>query len=335
MAISFVSISSMWSSSAASTSYTINTPASIAAGDLLIAVVAWSTGTLVTDLTCTAPSGWTKVDETFNSGDGWDGQLAILTRTATGSETSTYSGTLSANSAKVKVTTVAAYRGVQGVLVKGINSTGLSTSYSTATVNNTQANSWRFVAGMYESSSLSYNLNTNEATSRALIGDINSGSSDAVQVRVADSGAAVATGNTSRTFSRSASWDASCAWIAILQETTSTPATGTLGSSLKAPVAVTLGEVHDDATIAATLPSVSMVSDGTGSPQPSSGTLGATLGIPVTDVTGATEPRGTLDVVVLPSLNFQVETRVFGIRVITVENDASRRIIVPSRGVDD
>lgn len=335
MAISFVAASSMWSSTATSTSFTLNVPAGTASGDFMVAVLAWSTGSTVADLSvATAPSGWTVQNDVYNGGDGFDGQLAILTKFATGSEPSSYSGSLGASSAKIKVSTVAAYRGVQGLLTKGTSSTAYpTTSYSTATVNNTVANSWRIVAGMYESASLAYSLNTNEVTSRALVGDGNSGSGDYVQVRVADSGAAIATGNTSRTFSRSQTFDASCAWIGILQETAGTPASGTLAQTLSGVTLAVAGEVHNDGTLAQSLSGVSMDFAGFGAPPDITGTFAQSLGGVSVDVTAALPPSGTLDMAILPNVQFSTETRVFGNRVITVEAD-DRRIVVPSRGVD-
>lgn len=337
MAISFIGVSTMWSSSASSTSFTINKPAgTLADGDLMIAVLTWTTGSTATDLSCTVPSGWTKQDEIYNGGDGWDHQMCVMTRFYVSGDPSTWSGTLSSTQAKVKVSTVAAYRGVQSIAVKGTASVAgpSTTSYSTATVNNPSASNWRFVCAGYESSSLTYSMNTNEVTSRALNGDSNSGSADFIQLRIADSGAAIATGNTSRTVSRSAAFDASTAWIGILAATTGTPATGDAAMTLGGVTQAVAGEVHNDATAAMTLGGVSQSFSGFGTPPAVTGPLAMSLNSVTMDGQAGVPPMGTMDMAVLAGISFNVETRVHGVRVITVEAE-DRTIRVPSRGVDD
>lgn len=334
MAISYVGVSTMWSSAASSTSFTINKPGgTLADGDLMVAFLAWSTGSTDTDLTATAPSGWTKQSEVFNAGDGWDSQLAVFTRFYVSGDPATWSGSLSSTQAKIKVSGTTAYRGVQAVLAKGTSSAAYGTlSYSTATVNNTAANSWRIVGAAYESGSLTYSMNTNEVQSRALFGDNNSG--DNVQLRIADSNGTIATGNTSRTCSRSQNWDASTSWIGILQPTTGTPASGDIGMTLGKPTVSATGEVHDDATVSMTLGGVTVAADGYGQPPVVSGTLGETLGPVSMDFTAAQPVAGAMDATVLPNIQINAETRAFGVRVIQVEAD-DRTIRVPSRGVDD
>lgn len=337
MAISFIGVSTMWSSSASSTSFTLNKPAgSLTDGDLMIAFLTWTTGSTDTDLTVTAPSGWTKQDDVFNAGDGWDSNLAVFTRSYVAGDPSTWAGTLSATSAKVKVSTTVAYRGVQSILAKGTSSVAGpgTTSYSTATVNNTQANSWRVVGACYESASLTYSMNTNEVQSRALNGDSNSGSADFIQLRIADSNGGIATGNTSRTVSRSAAFDASCSWIGLLREATGTAASGTFGISLGGVSMAASATVDDPATMAMTLGSVTEAFDGFGTPPAVSGSFAATLGGVTMDGEAGVPPMGSISMGDLCSIQINAETRVYGVRVINVEAD-DRTIRVPSRGVDD
>jgi hypothetical protein len=337
MAISFIGVSSSWTSTAASTSFTINKPAgTLQDGDLMIAVLSWTTGSTLADLTATAPSGWTKQDEVYNGGDGWDHQLAVFTRTYASGDPATWSGTLSASSAKVKVSGTCAYRGVQSILAKGTSSqAGPGTaSYSTATVNNTQANSWRFCTAGYESASLTYAININEVTSRFLDGATNTGDNDNVQLRISDSNGAIATGNTSRTVSRSAAWDASCSWIAILQESTGTPATGTMAMTTPSLTATSDGDVTDPATLAAQTPSVTFLGDGYGQPPVVTGTAAMQTPSLAASMAGATDVLGSMSATVLPLLALRGETRVFGERVILVGVD-DRTIKVPSRALDD
>lgn len=334
MAISYVGVSTAWTSTAASTSFTINKPAgTLQDGDLMIAVLSWTTGSSTSDLTVTAPSGWTKQDEAYNGGDGFDHQIAVMTRTYATGDPSTWSGTLSGSSAKVKVSGTVAYRGVQNILAKGTSSTAYpNTSYSTATVNNTQSGSWRFVTAGYESASLTYSMNTNEVQSRLLAGDTNSG--DNVQLRIADSNGAISTGNTSRTVSRSAAFDASCSWIGILREATATPTTGTMSNSLASVSAAGDGAVTDSGTMAATTPSVAALGDGYGQPPVVTGPAALTTPSVAAAAAGHTDVRGGMAASVVPSVSAVGETRVVGVRVINVEAD-DRTIVVESRGVAD
>jgi hypothetical protein len=340
MAILYVGASTPWTSTAASSSFTINLPGgTLQDGDLMIAVLSWTTGALHSDLTCTPPSGWTKAaaDEAFRQdADGYDHQLAVMTRTYASGDPSTWTGTLSASTAKVKVSGTVAYRGVQGILARGMSSADInSTSYNTATVNNTVANSWGVAAAGYESASLSADIKIDVYTSRLLGGATNSGDNDNVQLRISDSNGPIAVTSTSRTVSRTLAWDASCAWIGILQESTGTPATGPMAATLGSLTTVAAGEVHDDATMAATLSSVTADWQGYGQPPVSTGAMASTLSPISMDWTAATDVRGSMAVSVLPTVEIHGETRVFGVRVIAVEADTSRRIVIESRGVAD
>lgn len=115
------------------------------------------------------------------------------------------------------------------------------------------------------------------------------------------------------------------------------PTLGALSASLPRPVAMASdGTVHDDATVSATLPHPMVTSwAGIGQPVAATGTFSATLGKVSASAVGASAAVGSFAVTVLPKVSFGVETRVFGIRVIPVEADNSRRIIVQSRGLAD
>lgn len=105
---------------------TVNKPAGTASGDLMIAVV-W--GNSFTALTLT---GWTQV---FIS-TSFSNDLAVFTKTAGGSEPSTYSFTGTQN---VRTGTIVTYRGgvgaidVQGTGVNSAPSTAISTALSITT----------------------------------------------------------------------------------------------------------------------------------------------------------------------------------------------------------
>jgi hypothetical protein len=332
VAISFVAAGSQFTATSG-TSFTINKPAGVAAGDFMIAVLSFSGDTGGNDIAVTPPSGWTEEAELFNAGDGFDHQLWVGTKFVESGDPSTWAGTVGSG-VDGMVCGAVAYRGVQSLLVDGTSSTGLDNSYSTATVNNTVANSWRVVAAGYESGSLNYDITVNDTSSRLLY-EVSDGGSVNVQLRIYDSNGAISTGNTSKTVSRSANFDASCSWIGILRETSGTPATGAMSCTLPKVLPFTFGDVEDPGSISATLPSLSFTGDGYGQPPVVTGDMTAALPSLSASAAGVLPVTGSLAVSVLPLVSFSGETRVFGIRVITVEADDSRLITVQSRGVDD
>lgn len=327
MAISFVAAGTTYSNTAGGTSFTLNKPAGVADGDTLVAVVAcWANGSQKT----MSSSGWT-VRQTayFDTGDD-EVQITLMTRAGLASDPSTWTVT-SSGTVYLRVAAVAAYRGVQSVGVSGQTSMGGGTSLSTATVNNSVANSWRVTAGACFASSLSVNISSNEVTRRFIVGADNSG---ACQTALWDSSAGIVTGNTSRTVSRSSSWVNAGSVILILNEAAGTPASGSWASTLAKVSAEGDGEVHDDATVSATLPAVAYVGDGLGQPPEADGTVGATLPAVAASFEAGTDVLGTMDAIASVSASVVAETRAFGERVIVVERD-DRTIRVESRGVAD
>ena len=330
MAISFVAAGTAFSRIGSGTSFTLNAPAGVTNGDRMIAMVAcFANGS---QKTVTLPSGWTLVkDVYYNNTD--QIQLTVMTRQYATGDPASWSGSYS-SSVLLCTADVAAYRNVQALGASGTATAAAVTSFSTATINNTTANSWRVVCGAYVSLTTNYTINSNETTRRALFAADDSGGSGATQAAIWDSDTtSVATGNTSRTVSRSASWSVAASVILMLQPTTGTPASGTFAQPLGGVTMAAAGTVVDNATLAMPLSGVSMDFPGYGQPPVASGTLAQPLSPVVMDLAGATEPRGTLDMAILPNVEFSTETRVFGNRVITVEAD-DRTIVVPSRGVD-
>lgn len=334
--VSFVSAATPWSSGSSGTGFTINRPSGMAAGDFMIALLAFTPGYNNPQRTVSVPSGWTKQDDVFKNGnDNYGSQICVMTRQATDSEPTSWSGSIS-SSCPVRVVGCVAYRSVLGILVKGTSSKAGGSSYSTATVNNTKSGSWRVTLAAYTSGSLNYNLNTNEVKSRVFGGDGNSGTDDYVQIRMADSDASISTGNTSRTISRSASWSASTSWIGILELLSGTPAAGIVGVDL-AGVSVDAfeGAVHDDATMTVSLGQVGFSGAGAGTPVVGSGSMVASLNPVSVSVSGATSPIGALDVLLPVGVHMVGETRFFGVRVVVVDRDTSRLIRVKPRAVED
>lgn len=335
MAVSFVAAGTPYTETGGGgTSFTLNAPAGIATGDLMVAQVAfWANGSQKT----VTVSGWTVLQTAYkDTGSGDQFQHVVLTRTATASEPASWSGTAS-GTVYLKAANVCAYRGVQTMGASGATTISGGTSLSTATVNNTLANSWRIVFGAYFSGSSSSTIASNETTRRVLGTSEDTVNGGATQMATWDSNTTVlATGNTSRTVSRSSAWVIGTSVILLVQPSTGTPASGTWASTLGNVSWTDDGNatVHDDATVSSTLGNVSFLGSGYGTPPVVTGPMASTLGNVSCSVSAATDVTGSLATVVLPAVNIIGETRAFGVRVINVELD-DRTIAVQSRGVDD
>lgn len=122
----------------------------------------------------------------------------------------------------------------------------------------------------------------------------------------------------------------------IALKTKATPALGGFACPLPRLTGVEFeAGTHFDATVSVALPKVSASLAGLGTPIASSGTLAGALPSATAGVSAAVAAQGALNASILPRLTLSTETRVFGVRVITVREDTSRLITVPSRGVDD
>src|ERR1041385_6244732 len=96
--ISFVAASTPWSANTSGSGFTINKPAGVAAGDLMIALLSFAPGSGVTQRTVTVPSGWTKRDDVYAIGsDGYPNQICVMTRQATDTEPSTWTGSINSS----------------------------------------------------------------------------------------------------------------------------------------------------------------------------------------------------------------------------------------------
>lgn len=329
MAITFVAAATPYTRTSSSTAFTLNAPAGIAAGDIMLATVAWNPGGSTRSIT--APTGWVTLRTQYGSGDGNSVQIALLFRQATASEPADWTGSVSASTSSM-VTGVSAYRGAQGSLGSNAGSAGLGTSFSTGSVTNTgDTNSWRIVAGAYTSGSASYNITSNETTRRWIEESEPSTSTQAAQW---DSNAGVSTSSHSRTVSRSANWSCAAGIIMILAASTGTPATGTLESTLGNVVADGEGEAHNDGVVDADLPALAFEGDGFGQPPVAVGDLEAPLAAVSVAAEGGTDVSGDMTALLSISAEFVGETRLFGVRVVNVEFD-DRTIVVESRGVAD
>lgn len=148
--IQFVSASSKWTQSGNTTSYTIHKPQGVRSGDLMIASLCFS-GKINT---VNAPSGWTLVRRTTqaftgtSSGDAHSGDVtvAILKRTAGGSEASSWTGTHT-DWGQPKVTQVVAYRNAADAssqfIAEGSNGATNTSRVSTPDAINGDSRAWR------------------------------------------------------------------------------------------------------------------------------------------------------------------------------------------------
>lgn len=342
MAISFVAATSN-SSASASSSAVLDKPSGVASGDVLVLWVAVNPATFSNVVSFTAPTGWTKI-RTINSYDASTNHAidsCLMVKIADGTEGSTFSVALSASCALMKGC-VAAYRGASGTILAntyGTDTDGTS-PVSSGSVSNTQSTAWRITCGSaYVDSANTYAISSSESTQRA--GGASwtgpNGSSRYIAGGLYDSNAAIPTGSTSKTFQHGGggfSWRTGNVWVGILEEGGATPTTGSFSASLGQVTAAGSGEVHDDATMAMTLGSVTMSGAGYGAPPNVTGDAAMQLSSVVEDFTATQPVVGSMNMLVPVSMDFETETLIFGVRVIHVEAD-DRRIIVPSRGVDD
>lgn len=322
MAISFVGTASWDSASTSGSSFTLSKPTGLASGDFLVAIFAADTfDSGGGDRTCTNPSGWTTVGHEYGGANGF---IHVMTKTATGSEPSSWNGSFTGGSTPDRATVVCAYRGVAGLAVDGQSSTGSATTLNTASVSNPSATNWRVVAAAYSSASTSYAIASNEVSLRDRQPNSN------VEPAIWDSNGTIASGSTSRQVSRGAAWESAMSWIGILDNQEGAVASGTLSGTLPLPTMTAAAELGYSGTLAGSLFLPTMTAAGIASPP--SGTLAVPVVITVT-VAGASAARGTLDVIAAPVVEVVGETRFFGIRTITPERED--RTVRPKLGATD
>lgn len=141
--ISYVSTSTAYTDTSTGTGYTLNKPASVADGDLLVAYVATDTGGVATP-----PTGWTLVDSVVNTSPA--SSLSILMRDGLAADASTWVGNMAASRTRCR-TVVVAYRGAASTGLQ-FPQENVSSSISgglnpvTATVSNADPGAWRLSA---------------------------------------------------------------------------------------------------------------------------------------------------------------------------------------------
>jgi hypothetical protein len=143
--VSYVAAGTTYSDTSNATGYTLNKPAGVADGDLLVAFVS-----SIEDAVITVPSGWDLVNSASLNNGVDDVALWILTRDGLAADPATWVGNLSIGSTRRRAT-VFAYRGAAPSAMNfNIEGTTTSTSgnpvVTTSTINNTRAGSWRISA---------------------------------------------------------------------------------------------------------------------------------------------------------------------------------------------
>lgn len=219
--IAYVGKAGVWSTSASTSSYTINKPTGVVSGDVMIAALSVS-GTV----TVTPPTGWTAVRTTQRSispGDDHSGSttLTIMRRVAGASEPASWSGTHTATGIP-KMTQCVAYRNVDNTspLIDEAGASSTSRTQTTGTVTNTQSSAWRVSIFSY-TTDVQSSMTSNEVTERADDSTAVSSHPDEV-VGVYDSNGPVSTGNHSRSATLSGGYNGAsqfsdCSWIGLLR----------------------------------------------------------------------------------------------------------------------
>lgn len=140
--ISHVSTATAFSSTASGTGFTLNKPANVQDGDLLVAFVASDAGVGA------APDGWSVVNSIMTGTN--TSSLTIMTRDALAADPSTWVGNTTATSTRRRAT-VTCYRGAAAVAdqfpVESLTSSTSGTlSAQTASLSNGESNAWRLSA---------------------------------------------------------------------------------------------------------------------------------------------------------------------------------------------
>lgn len=182
-------------------SYTVNKPVGVVSGDLMIATVAISGGATVT---VTPPTGWTLMGTTY--GGAGICAMAVIARTAGGSEPTSWSSTLVTGGfgtiSSAMVVQCVAYRGADVVanqfLSSGTAGAQAGTSLQSPFVNNTDSASWSLTLYAADSSA-SGSWDTNESTMRVSTSQLSTNGDpnripDYITTGVADSNGSVGTG---------------------------------------------------------------------------------------------------------------------------------------------
>lgn len=316
------------------TSVTANKPTGVVSGDLLLAVFTNNNQTV------TRPSGWTQLFYTpASTGNSWS--TGVYYKVAGASEPANYA--FSVPSAAPLVLSITAWSGVD-------NTTPIGTQFADTasgsvsephagpakTVSITDGRLIYVRAVRYVGSTVpTFSTAAGGVTELVDVGVYSGGSVCYSNSQYTDNADFTTSGSKAGLAISCSQAESDNLEATIALKSAATPVSGNVVSVLPVVSSDFAGEPHNDSTLSVTLPSVAFVGVGAGQPAAASGGITSTLPKMSSAIAGATVARGAMSIAVLPTIKIQGETRVFGVRVIAVEFDDSRRIIVQSRGLDD
>ena len=217
MAISFINVATNQNLTE-STSFTFTKPTNAATGDLLIGVVANGRTTASnSDYACT---GWTELEDVYDA-TGINVQMAVFTRVVQAGDPASWTGSSSVSLEYQSI--VWCLRGADSTLLASetavTNGTANST-YTSATVNNTDSGAWRLGAVVWTDSAGSASSTVSGNTERLDTGILNVTGLDEMMMAACDSNGAIATGNTSITWTPATSGqEDGITWIGLVAPT--------------------------------------------------------------------------------------------------------------------
>lgn len=227
--IAYVGKATAWITQADNTGFTINKPAGVVSGDLMLATLAMSGSVVTVNL----PSGWTLVRKvTTGGGDPHSGDMTavIMKRTAGASEPNSWTGSIAgADWGQPKITQAVAYRNCDiasnQFIAENSKTYSDTSTLVTQTINNTNSKAWRVC--MFAGAAPYGNAWTGGDVSERTDDTTNLSNFVDASISWSDSNGQVATGNQSRTGKvDNDSVYTGVSWIAMLKPLTSAPSPG-------------------------------------------------------------------------------------------------------------
>jgi len=214
MAISFINVATNQNLTA-STSFTFTKPTNATTGDLLIGVVANGRATATdSSYACT---GWTPLEDVYYDGAGDDVQMGVFSRVVQAGDPASWTGSSSVSLEYQSI--VWCLRGADSTLLASetIETSGTSnSSYTSVTVNNTDSGAWRLGAVVWTDATGGASTGVSGNTFRVNDGALNVTGTDEMMFAACDSNGAIATGNTSITWTVPSGQDEGMTWIGLV-----------------------------------------------------------------------------------------------------------------------
>lgn len=317
------------------TSVSATKPTGVVAGDVLIAAFTQNNQTV------TAPSGWTLLfNQAASTGNSW--ATGVWYKVAGASEGSSYA--FSVGSSAPLVLSLSAWSNVDAAPLDAqahAASAGVAEPHTGPSVTAVAANGKTLYlrAVRFAGSTVpTFSTTSGSVAEVADVGIFSGGSVCYANAWYADTADFTSAGSKAGLSISCSQAESDNVEATVTLKSSTTPATGTFASTLPrvGPVDFEVG-THFDATVTSTLPHPLATSAiGLGQPIPVTSTMTASLPkLSPVAVTAAIVAFGTLAAPIVIATDIEVETRVFGIRVIVVDFDDSRTITIPSRSDND